>query len=75
MARSVISYISDVSHLTFVTVTNPLHLLSTIFFYSMHLLGIILSQSLELLTLVLLDIIQHLINLFRSGSGTDASTA
>lgn len=75
MARPVIPDVFDVSHLTFVAIANPFYLLGTILLYSVHLLGVILAQSLELLTLVLLDIVQHLVDLLGSRSGTDVPAA
>lgn len=75
MSRPVVPYVSNVPHLTFVTIANPFHLLGTVFFYPVHLLSVILAQPFELLALVLLDIVQHLIDLFPSGRRTDSSAA
>lgn len=76
MISSIIPNIPDVPHLSFVAVSYPLNLLSTIVFDSVHLLSVIFSQTFKLLALVLLNVVQHLIYLFSTWcSSTSAASA
>ena len=75
MARSIVADIPYVTHLALVAISDPLNLLGAVLFDAMHLLGVILAQSFELLTFIILDIIQHLVNLFGARCYSDPPAA
>jgi len=75
LSGAIVAYVPYVSHLTFVTITNPLYLLHTVILDSVHLLSIVFPQLFELLAFILLNVVEHLVDLLSSWRHTYAPAA
>lgn len=75
MIRPIIPDVSDVSHLSLITVAYPFDLFGAVVLDAVYLLSIIFPKTFELLALVAFNVVQHLIDLLGTWRDPNPSAA